>query len=217
MLRCPVLHVPFFSPIVLPLFLFFSICSIRSLWGSSKFVGFGFKLTWCHSRPWIWGFFGRTISTVVPTIPSSKVGWFANVHHLTCNLSGVQHDRQQFRLPHLPPGEGPQVTNCRPSPSSCCRVAPLKLTEPLLPRYVLGEMNRSDLLKDVSCNMLTLLLGHLAWLYSNTHPLPLDFSCSCSSSCPCSHSCFTKVPDNLALEGLAGGLIEAWRIYKRPE
>jgi len=40
-------------------------------------------------------------------------------------------------------------------------------------KYVLGEMNRRDLLKDV--------------------------------------------PDNLALEGLAGGLIEAWRIYKKPE
>ena len=32
-----------------------------------------------------------------------------------------------------------------------------------------------------------------------------------------SHLLPAQIPDNKALEGLAGGLLEAWRIYDRPQ
>ena len=73
-------------------------------------------------------------------------------------------------------------------------------------RYVVGEMDRRDLLKDV-CK-------------KNLHPSYSSGIPEFRNSVPPTSMILSQnfqIPENLALEGLAGAMVEAWRIYNRPK
>ena len=70
-------------------------------------------------------------------------------------------------------------------------------------RYVVGEMDRRDLLKDVCKN--TFIRPILPEFRNSVPPTSMILSQN------------FQIPENLALEGLAGAMVEAWRIYNRPK
>ena len=139
------------------------ICSKRCLWGSSNKTGdFGRfrtfpQLDFCSfARLATSAFFAQTISTAVPTVSSNKVekrderwDFKAFSHH----SSWVQHHCQQFWLPHVQPGSWPQVKEKEESIAHCGPFAAesvQKVSNQKNSRYVVSELDRRDILEDVS-------------------------------------------------------------------
>ena len=142
------------------------ICSKRCLWGSSNKTGdFGRfctfpQLDFCSfARLATSAFFAQTISTAVPTVSSNKVekrderwDFKAFPHH----SSWVQHHCQQFWLPHVQPGSWPQV---KEKEESIAHFGPFaaesvqKVYNQKNCRYVVSELDRRDILEDVSIFM----------------------------------------------------------------
>ena len=101
-------------------------------------------------------FFAQTISTAVPTVSSNKVekrderwDFKAFSHH----SSWVQHHCQQFWLPHVQPGSRTQV---KEKEESIAHFGPFaaesvqKVFNQKNSRYVVSELDRRDILEDVS-------------------------------------------------------------------
>ena len=154
-----------------------TVCSKRCLWGSSNKTGdFGRfctfpQLDFCSfARLATSAFFAQTISTAVPTVSSNKVekrderwDFKAFSHH----SSWVQHHCQQFWLPHVQPGSWPQV---KEKEESIAHFGPFaaesvqKVLNQKNCRYVVSELDRRDILEDVSILGKVLVLCQYALL-----------------------------------------------------
>ena len=109
-------------------------------------------------------------------------------------------------MPHVQPGSWPQVKEKEESIAHFGPFAAESVQKVLNQknfRYVVSEMDRRDILEDVSmlCKVLVLCQYDLLILRSPN----------------CLSLISVQIPENLALEGLAGAIIEAWRIYNRPK
>ena len=110
-------------------------------------------------------------------------------------------------MPHVQPGSRTQV---KEKEESIAHFGPFaaesvqKVFNQKNSRYVVSELDRRDILEDVSilCKVLVLCQYALLLILRSLNCLSLIS---------------VQIPENLALEGLAGAMIEAWRIYNRPK
>ena len=181
-----------------------------------NFCLFGVCLTLLPSRRATSDFFAQTISTAVPTVSSNKVEKIC----LLRLLSGNHRDKTFFFFqPQLSSTPLPAVLAAwRLSWSMdtskakrkhiieesiahwtfCCRLLYIKLLRQkcsgmLLERWI-GETFSKMYVKTCSSVLYSSVAIYI-------HRSSLNF----------------QIPENLALEGLAGAMVEAWRIYNRPK